>query len=87
MYIPSISRTTPGARAFIDGTRSALVTTADGRPFATHIPFYDATAALHGHVARQPEWTHAAAAAEVLVFQGPHGYVSPTWYEDPGVPT
>jgi transcriptional regulator len=43
-----------------------------------------------GHVARANP--HAAALAQgtsVLVFQGPFGYVSPTWYTDPAgsVPT
>jgi transcriptional regulator len=78
--------------AFIDEHAfGTLVTVSGGRPFATHIPFlYERGGrALHAHVARaNPQWMHVAAAPEVLVmFQGPHGYVSPTWYEDAGVPT
>ena len=68
-----------------------LVTVEGGVPFASHLPFlYDREArTLHAHVARgNPQWQHVAASADVLVmFQGPHGYVSPTWYAKPGVPT
>ena len=61
-----------------------LTTVADGKPFATHVPFlYERERRmLLCHVARaNPQWTHLAAAPDVLVmFQGPHGYISPTWY-------
>ena len=46
--------------------------------------------ALAGHVARaNPVWTTFAPGRELLViFQGPHCYVSPDWYANPGlVPT
>lgn len=64
-----------------------LVTqTAEG-PFATHLPFLveeDAGggARLLAHMARaNPQWRHFAAGGPALaVFQGPHAYVSPTWY-------
>lgn len=68
-----------------------LVTTAGSRPFASHVPFLlDREARkLHCHLARpNPQWREIAAAPEVLaIFAGPHAYVSPTWYADPGVPT
>jgi len=68
-----------------------LITVADARPFATHAPFLYERAGnvLHAHVARaNPQWQQLGATREVLViFQGPHGYISPTWYVDPGVPT
>jgi transcriptional regulator len=68
-----------------------LITVADGRPFASHVPFLYERAGntLHAHVARaNPQWRDLGATREVLaIFQGPHGYVSPTWYVDPGVPT
>lgn len=63
-----------------------LVTqTADG-PFATHLPLLlevdGQGMRLLGHMARaNPQWTHFATGGEALaVFQGPHAYVSPTWY-------
>lgn len=68
-----------------------LLTVVDGQPFASHLPFLSDRAAgsLHCHVARaNPQWQQLAAASKVLaIFAGPHGYISPTWYADPGVPT
>ena len=60
---------------------------------ASHLPLLlDAEAGprghLLGHMARaNPQWRRVE--GEVLVvFSGPHAYVSPTWYEEPGtVPT
>jgi transcriptional regulator len=58
-----------------------LVTVAEGRPFASHIPFlYEREAnVLRGHVARaNPQWQHFLGGSDVMVvFQGPHAYVSP----------
>lgn len=69
-----------------------LLTVLAGEPFASHVPFLlDRDARLlHCHVARaNPQWQHLASSPRVLaVFEGPHGYVSPTWYaEQGGVPT
>jgi transcriptional regulator len=68
-----------------------LVTNDQRLPFASHLPFlHDREGrTLHAHVARgNPQWQHLATHPDVLVmFQGPHGYVSPTWYAEPGVPT
>jgi transcriptional regulator len=67
---------------------ATVITTHQGRPFASHLPlFLDNTSgpqgALIGHMARaNPQWQAMQAGAEVLVtFNGPHAYVSPTWYE------
>lgn len=69
-----------------------LLTIADGRPFASHVPFLvdRETKRLHCHVARaNPQWRELASSPTALViFAGPHGYISPTWYVEPGgVPT
>lgn len=68
-----------------------LLTVVAGRPFASHLPFLSDRAArvLHCHVARgNPQWQQIASSSHVLaIFAGPHGYVSPTWYAEPGVPT
>ncbi len=77
---------------FIDAYSFGTLVTVEGAlPFASHLPFlHDREGrTLHAHVARgNPQWQHIAANADVLVmFQGPHGYVSPTWYAAPGVPT
>jgi transcriptional regulator len=66
-----------------------------GAPFATHLPFLlDSGRGPYGtllaHMARaNPQWRDFAAGQEALViFQGPHAYVSPSWYEvAPSVPT
>jgi transcriptional regulator len=66
----------------------------DGHPCATHIPFLlevteNHAARLLGHMAKaNPQWTQLDGAEVLVVFQGPHAYVSPTWYvEDQAVPT
>jgi transcriptional regulator len=70
----------------------ALLTVVDGLPTVSHLPFLPDREAglLHCHVARgNPQWQQIATSPLVLViFAGPHGYVSPTWYaERGGVPT
>jgi transcriptional regulator len=67
-----------------------LITSDGGRPFATHVPFIHAReeGRLSCHVARaNPAWRQADGAEVLVVFQGPHAYVSPTWYAQAGVPT
>lgn len=71
-----------------------LVTAPDGVPFVSHLPFLfersvGSQGKLLGHMARaNPQWQHFSTGGEVLaVFQGPHAYVSPSWYSSPGVPT
>ncbi len=61
----------------------------------THLPFLSRKAAdggfrLVAHMARaNPHWQSLEQAGEVLaIFEGPHAYVSPTWYVNhPAVPT
>lgn len=71
---------------------ATLVTTLDGEPWATHLPILLATEGeediLVGHVAKaNPHW-RAFGAKSLAIFAGPHGYVSPSWYETrPNVPT
>jgi len=74
----------------------ATVITHDGvAPFATHMPvLFHAAAGSPGtlvtHMARaNSQWRHFANGHEVLViFHGPHAYISPRWYEtQPAVPT
>ena len=74
---------------------ATLVTVADGLPSVSHLPFrLDAGRGEHGtlraHVARaNAQWEQLAEGRETLViFQGPHTYVSPSWYaHHPAVPT
>jgi transcriptional regulator len=74
---------------------ATLITQHEGVPFATHLPFILDTergpnGSLLAHMARaNPQWHDFNSAQEVLViFQGPHAYISPSWYEDElSVPT
>jgi transcriptional regulator len=98
MYIPSAFHVEDPARlaAFIRNQSFATLVTVDaGTPFASHLPmlFYAQAGprgTLVSHMARaNPQWRHFASGAEVLaIFHGPHGYISPAWYETaPAVPT
>lgn len=97
MYVPAHFKEDDPARisAFIrDNAFGMLVTAPQGQPFVSHLPFLFEQGAgtqgtLRGHMARaNPHWQHLIPDAEVLVvFQGPHAYVSPSWYVSPGVPT
>lgn len=97
MYIPEHFKETNSERisSLIKGNSfGMLVTAPDGVPYVSHLPFiFDYTAGSKGkllcHMARaNPQWQHFSSGGEVLVvFQGPHAYVSPSWYSSPGVPT
>ncbi|WKA57010.1 FMN-binding negative transcriptional regulator [Planococcus shenhongbingii] len=70
-----------------------LVTTRKGRPIATHLPLQlvkeEEDYYITGHMAYgNPQWRTFEASEEVLVmFQGPHAYISSSWYEHENVPT
>lgn len=98
MYVPRAFREDDIARlhGFLRSWSFALlVTNVDGVPSATHLPLVlDAAGVepgrLIGHVARaNPQWqTFDGTRPALAVFQGPHAYVSPTWYATgPAVPT
>lgn len=64
-----------------------LVTAPEGVPVASHLPFHLERArgergTLVAHMARaNSQWSHFRTGGEALVvFAGPHGYVSPRWY-------
>lgn len=94
MYIPAaFKESAPEVLNELLRTHSfaTLVTVDQGAPFATHLPvLLDADRGPHGtlraHVAKaNPQWQHFKDDAEVLmIFQGPHAYISPSWYQ-PGV--
>src|SRR5689334_21322792 len=72
---------------------ATLVTISSSGPVASHLPLLlDAEAGPHGsllgHMARaNPQWRTAEGEA-LAIFLGPHAYVSPAWYGEPGtVPT
>ena len=98
MYIPKLFRETDQA-ALHDLMRAnsfaTLISQHDGVPYASHLPMLlQADAGPHGtlvgHMARaNPQWREFDPGQEVLtIFQGPHAYVSPSWYEtELSVPT
>ncbi len=90
MYNPPSFRMTSAdaVRAFIARHNFGLLVSqaAGGEWLATHIPWVwgpDASAPqLLGHVARaNPHWRHLPGASVLVVFAGPHCYISPRWYE------
>jgi transcriptional regulator len=56
----------------------------NGEPYATHLPLisHKGERALYGHFARPNEqWKDVETQQVLVVFQGPHCYISPSWYE------
>lgn len=77
-----------------DNAFATLVTSdEEGMPIATPLPFLiekkGNAIKLHAHFAKvNPQWKHLETNKPVLViFNGPHCYISPSWYEKAGVPT
>ena len=73
---------------------ATLYTQVNGKPWATHLPLFlegkpEGKFVLHGHLAKaNSQWKQLAQAEEVLVvFQGPHAYISSSWYTHENVPT
>ncbi|WP_039069702.1 FMN-binding negative transcriptional regulator [Staphylococcus shinii] len=70
-----------------------IVSNEDGKPIATHVPIniHEKNEALYitGHFAKgNKQWETFNRATNILViFQGPHAYISSTWYEEEDVPT
>lgn len=99
MYIPKHFDTSEPVwcHALIRAESFATLVTQDkaGAPFVTHLPFLldpkrGPLGTLLGHMARpNPQWrAFASGRPALVVFQGPHAYVSPSWYEvHPAVPT
>lgn len=98
MYVPpAFAEEDLGAlhAAMQENSFATLVTRGGEGLFATHLPFLlDAEAGpygtLRGHMARaNRQWRDFSAGEEVMViFQGSHAYVSPSWYQaELSVPT
>src|SRR5262245_25072902 len=94
MYIPKSFAETDGATLYPfirDNNFAALVTEHEGQLIASHLPFLidSERGVLRAHLARANDQWQAFDGREALViFQGPHAYVSPSWYEvQPSVPT
>ena len=92
MYIPPAFKKTDlqDLHAFMERYNFAtLVSQYDGAAVASHLPvLVDRTklpyGRISGHFARaNPHYQHVKHGTDVLViFMGPHSYVSPTWYSE-----
>ena len=98
IYTPRAFATDDGAAvAHLIGDHpfATLMTPGEAEPFISHLPLeYHAERGpkgiLLGHMARaNPHWRHFGAQPSIAIFQGPHTYVSPSWYAEPAtaVPT
>lgn len=96
MYIPANyqNKNLNEVRSFMEEHAFAiLVSEVDGKPWATHIPLEldleeDGTEVLVGHIAKaNPQWRGFDDKEVLCIFNGPHTYVSSSWYGDEEVPT
>jgi transcriptional regulator len=71
----------------------ALVSNTENGLIATHIPVEvveseNGTWLIYSHMSRvNPQWKSFGDQEVMLIFQGPHTYISPTWYDHVNVPT
>ncbi|PLR95061.1 FMN-binding negative transcriptional regulator [Bacillus sp. T33-2] len=97
MYIPKSFEVTDKEKIFDFVRRNSfaiLFSQLEGHPFATHLPLLvdesrGENGILLGHMAKaNPHWKNLNGQEVLAVFQGPHAYISPTWYKESNtVPT
>ncbi len=77
--------------AFLKANAFGQITSmVEGKLFTSHIPFLASEdgSVLMGHLAKaNPQWNSIQNQEVLVTFQGPHDYISPSWYSSPGVPT
>jgi transcriptional regulator len=93
VYIPKSFAVTNKTEIFAFFEANAfgqLISNVGGKLFSTHMPFllsHDRTKIV-GHLALQnPQHTDLNGQEVLVTLQGPHDYISPSWYASPGVPT
>jgi len=67
-----------------------LISNVNSRLFSTHLPFIlsEDRSRLVGHLAfSNPQHTEIDGQEVLITLEGAHGYISPTWYSSPSVPT
>jgi transcriptional regulator len=96
LYIPKYFREEDRERilAFLGQNNFPALISFDGeKPVATHLPVEvveaeDGRLTIYGHVSRvNPQWKTFGEQEVLLIFQGPHTYISPRWYNHINVPT
>lgn len=94
MYIPPVLKMPSDrtAQDFIDQYNFGVLVSSG--LVGTHLPFVlkreeGAVGTLYGHFARaNPHWQAVEGEDVLVIFTGPHAYISPTWYDKaPAVPT
>jgi transcriptional regulator len=95
MYVPKLYREEDRAEilAFLQQNNfPALVSLDGGRLVATHLAVEVAETesglTIYGHMSRaNQQWRTLGGQEALLIFQGPHTYISPRWYDHVNVPT
>ena len=97
MYTPEYYKNTNVAdiKAFIaNNSFGILINQVDNKPWATHIPLEldvdeEGKDILVGHIAKaNPQGAYLKDNTTVLcIFNGPHSYISSSWYKEEEVPT
>ena len=97
MYLPKHYAVTDRSKMFDfmkDNSFGILFSHTGGEPMASHLPFMidengGEQGLVLGHMAKaNNQWRYADGQQVLVVFHGPHTYVSPTWYqEEEVVPT
>ncbi len=97
MYIPDLylNENQEEIESFLhENSFGILVSQVNKMPWATHIPLVldinsEGQKVLHGHIAKEnPQWHSFESDTKVLVvFSGPHSYISSSWYDHENVPT
>ena len=92
MYIPKAFEVKDKDKIFNfikDNSFGILFSQDDTQPFATHLPFLleeksGENGILTGHMAKaNPHWKTLNNKEVLVVFSGPHSYISPIWYQEP----
>jgi transcriptional regulator len=97
MYLPKYYEVNDRAKLFdfMKSNSFAILFSHTGEePMASHLPFIidetgEEKGLILGHMAKaNRQWRYADGQQVMVVFHGPHTYVSPTWYqEEDAVPT
>lgn len=96
MYIPSSYQNTnlDEVKEFIhQNPFGILINQTDGKLWGTHIPFLliedEGSAFLRGHISKANLQCKSLSTDEevLVIFQGPHAYISSSWYKEEEVPT
>ena len=97
MYTPALFKNDNSEEVFEfiqNNSFGILVSQADAKISATHIPLEldlneSGNRVLFGHISKaNPQWENFKDNAAVMaIFNGPHAYISSSWYDHENVPT